>query len=243
VELAQQMAKSGCSQVFMGIDVVGATSERQFHKAFTRRESDLERRIRAIREAGISGPTCGFILCPPSHPGSKDWITTIRAALSARLGGAEILFNVLNIYTGTDAERSSPVQRTADSLQAELLLDVPPVVQDNPYASLDPGGFPFHSRYVPPDEWNEFLRMAHCLHTLVNLFPWELEALMETRGANPVEFAQSVIAKTGELLNIVPNERRVREEKAALDLFKQFKINDLRGKRGGHISAFRQEFW
>jgi len=243
VELAQQMAEAGCSQVFMGIDVVGATSEKQFHKAFTRRESDLERKIRAIREAGISAPTCGFILCPPSHPGSKDWMTTIQAALATRRAGAEILFNVLNIYAGTEAEQNSPVHRTADALQTELLLDVPPVVQRNSYAPTNPGGFPFHSRYVPEDEWNGFLRMAHCLHTLVNLFPDELTTLIEKRRMTPVELAQMVVARTGELLAIQPEERRSREAREASHLFKHMKINDLSASPGGRISAFRQESW
>src|ERR1700685_687485 len=105
-DLAARMARAGCTNVFMGIDTVGRVSERIFHKAFLPRvERDFERKLSALIDSGIR-PTCGFILCPPSHPGAGDWDATVAAALRARLVGANILFNVLNLYHGTEAQRA-----------------------------------------------------------------------------------------------------------------------------------------
>ena len=115
-DLAARMARAGCTNVFMGIDTVGRVSERIFHKAFLPRvERDFERKLSALIDSGIR-PTCGFILCPPSHPGAGDWDATVAAALRARLVGANILFNVLNLYHGTEAQRAQTGPADPDSL-------------------------------------------------------------------------------------------------------------------------------
>jgi hypothetical protein len=217
-DVAGLMGRAGCTQVFMGIDVVGRTSERHFHKAFLRGETDLERRIRSIRDQGIEHPTCGFILCPPSHPGSGDWASTLDAALRARRAGAQVLFNTLNLYPGTEAYRYQQVRHEPDALQARLLLDVPLTVQENQYAVAHPDGFPFHSRYVPAEEWHDFLHMAHCLHTLVNSFPDDLIQIWEGSGISPMDLARRVVERTGDLLRIQVQERRKVEQNHGLEL-------------------------
>jgi hypothetical protein len=214
----------------MGIDVVGRASERHFHKAFLRRETDLERRIRSLRDQGVDNPTCGFILCPPSHLGSSDWDDTVAAALRARRAGAQVLFNTLNLYAGTEAYRNQSLSHEADFVQSKLLLDVPPILQENPYALDHPEAFPFHSRYVAASEWRNFMHLAHCLHTLVNSFPVDLQTAWEESGVSPVDMARRVLERTGDLLRLKPQERRQAEHIEALRL-----LGDLAAHRGAGL--------
>lgn len=222
-QLANSMARAGCKQVFMGIDVVGRESQRHFHKAFLRRDQDLGRKLRALLDMGIC-PTCGFILCPPSHPGSSDWESTIAAAVNARLFGADVLFNALNLYWGTEAFLTNSLNIEADDLQAKLLLDVPSVVQENPLAVAAPGCFPFHSRYVDGDEWRSFLFLTHCLHTLVNSYPNILKYLLDSEGSSPIKTANAVLGHIGDLMAYEAVERRRREQTAAIEIFQNMPI-------------------
>ncbi len=244
-DIAMQMGRAGCTQVFMGIDVVGRASERHFHKAFLRHETDLERRIRSLRGHGIENPTCGFILCPPSHLASSDWESTVAAALRARRAGAQVLFNTLNLYTGTDAFRSQSLSYEADFIQSKLLLDVPAVLHENPYALNHPEAFPFHSRYVAAAEWHDFMHLAHCLHTLVNSFPVDLQTAWEESGVSPIDVAHRVLERTGDLLRLKPQERRQAEQLEALRL-----LGHLAARRGAAlknegalIGSTGQGFW
>lgn len=229
-DIAVKMGRAGCTQVFMGIDVVGRVSERHFHKAFLRKETDLERRIRLLRDCGIESPTCGFILCPPSHPGGTDWDSTVAAALRARRAGAQILFNTLNLYPGTEAYENKGVTHEADFLQANLLLDVPEFVSENPFAPDHPEDFPFHSRYVSSDEWRDFMNLAHCLHTLVNSFPDDLSAAWGQYSNSPMDLARKVLQRVGDLMRLNPQERRKAEQIEGLAV-----LRDLAGSRGTQI--------
>ena len=244
-DIAIQMGRAGCTQVFMGIDVVGRASERHFHKAFLRHETDLERRIRSLRDHGIENPTCGFILCPPSHLGSSDWESTVAAALRARRAGAQVLFNTLNLYAGTEAYRNQSVTHEADFVQSNLLLDVPTILHENPYAFDHPEAFPFHSRYVEASEWRDFMHLAHCLHTLVNSFPIDLQTAWEQSGISPIDVARRVLERAGDLLRLKPQERRKAEQFEALRL-----LGDLAARRGAGlknedalIGSTGQGFW
>jgi hypothetical protein len=229
-DVAVRMGRAGCRQVFLGIDVVGRVSEQHFHKAFMRRESDIERKIRMLRDCGIEDPTCGFILCPPSHLGSADLSTTLAVALHARRAGAQVLFNTLNLYPGTEAYQTQVVRHEADFVQVRLLLDVPPVLHVNPYAGDHPDAFPFHSRYVPAQEWREFLYQAHCLHTLVNSFPNDLLAAWEHSAVTPVDLAKSVLERVGDLLRLPAQERRQQEQNEGLTI-----LADLARRRGAAL--------
>jgi Radical SAM superfamily/B12 binding domain len=223
-ELALLMGDAGCTQVFMGIDVVGRTAEHLFHKAFLRREHDFERKLAALRGVGIQ-PTCGFILCPPSHAGSAGSEATLAAAVRARLAGADVLFNALNLYPGTEAYRSASGLAEADPLQSQLLMDVPPVVWENPLASVAPSLFPFHSRYVGRREWREFLFFCHVAHTVVNSFPNALVSAAESRNLSPHNLIQKVLERTGDLMRLPIRERRRSEQASALRVLAEANVS------------------
>ena len=138
-----------------------------------------------------------------------------------------ILFNTLNLYTGTEAYRNQSLPHKADFVQSNLLLDVPTILQENPYALDHPEAFPFHSRYVAAPEWHNFMHLAHCLHTLVNSFPDDLQTAWEASGISPVDLANRVLERTGDLLRLKPQERRKAEQLEALRL-----LGDLAARRG-----------
>jgi hypothetical protein len=192
--LVNAMASAGCTEVFSGIDAVGTSSERTFHKAFLRGKTPLDLKTRWMVEAGIT-PTYAFLLSPPSHPAGVNLNVTACAALEARLAGAETLLNPLNLYAGTRAQMDYAPNYAADDLQVRLMMDVPDVVADNPFATVHPEMFPFHSRYVGEQEWRGFLTLSHCLSTLINTYPKTIASLLNACGADPVQVAEKTLQR------------------------------------------------
>lgn len=218
-ELVTQMGRAGCTQVFMGLDVVGPTSEKAFRKAFLRRRQDVDRKLRALRHAGVR-PTCGFILCPPSHSAYADRDATLAAAVEARLAGADVLFNALTLYPGTRAHQTASRGWEMDPTQAQLLMDVPRVVEDNPLAVSAPHLFPFHARYTSREEWGGFLAFCHAAHTIVNSFAPAMAAAWREDGVPPSAMVERILDRVGDLMATPPGERRLAEQAAALEVFR-----------------------
>jgi hypothetical protein len=207
------LAEAGCTEVFSGIDAVGTASERSFHKAFLRGKTPLEVTTKRLVDAGIT-PTYAFLVAPPSHPAGVSLGITARTALEARCAGAETLLNPLNVYAGTLAASASEYVFAPDDVQARLMMDVPEVVAENPFAVVHPDLFPFHARYVGRDEWHGFLSLAHCLSTLIATYPQTLSSLMSTRGVDPVVVAQATLERFGDWSRLMSVERRAFEQDA-----------------------------
>jgi hypothetical protein len=191
-DVVDEMAAAGCTEVFSGIDAVGTASERAFKKAFLRGKTSLEVRLRYLKDAGIT-PTCAFLLSPPSHSAGRDFDQTISTAIEARCAGAEVLLNPLCLYTKTGAHETFSPRFQADSLQARLMMDLPAVVANNPWADVHPELFPFHSRYVDEAEWHEFLSICHCLSTLVQTYALTLRAIEDSARFRPSHLAHTVL--------------------------------------------------
>ncbi|MBZ5559500.1 MAG: radical SAM protein, partial [Acidobacteriia bacterium] len=224
-EVARRLGRAGCRQVFMGVDVVGRTSETTFHKRFLPRNVQFDRKLKALTDAGVR-PTCGFILAPASHPASVDVDATLSAALEARLNGADVVINALSLYPGTAAYHpETPV--AADPLQVQLLMDVPSIVEHNHLAGAVPHLFPFHSRYTSESEWREFMFFCHAAHTLVNSFPEAIQSVSSERSVRPSGLLREVSRMSGDLMRLLPAERRPAEQQAALELLTQAAPGDV----------------
>ena len=200
------MARAGCTEVFCGIDAVGSDAERSFEKAFLRGETMLERKTRWLTDAGIT-PTYAFMVAPPSHPAGKNFGITVRAALEARVLGAEALLNPLSLYSGTRARDKFPCSYAPDALQVHLMMDVPAVVAENPYAAQHPDLFPFHSRYVGEQEWHAFLSLAHCAATVLSTYPRTVALLARTRDVDPVLVAHEILERFADWSRLMGVER------------------------------------
>ena len=216
------MARAGCTELFSGIDAVGTSAERSFHKAFLRGKTPLEVKTRWMIDAGIT-PTYAFLLAPPSHPAGANLGVTACAALEARACGAETLLNPLNLYAGTSAQAAYAPTYAADGLQTRLMMDVPYVVADNPLATMRPELFPFHARYVAAPEWHAFLTLAHCLSTLINTYPKTLTAL-NARGIDPVQVAQATLERFADWSRLTSRERRQFEQDAGFFTLEQLAV-------------------
>lgn len=195
-EAISSMARAGCTEVFTGIDAVGLTAQRTFRKAFLKSNQRMRNTVAALNAAGIK-PTCAFLLCPPSHPGGADFEETVWAAVEAQSSGAEVLLNPLTLYANTYARTSFNGDWAADDLMGRLMMDVPDFVCQNRFAITHPELFPFHSRYVPADEWRSFLTAAHCLLTLIWTYPKTLSNLQRGTGIGAIEIAEKVLARFG----------------------------------------------
>jgi hypothetical protein len=216
-EVIPWMAGAGCSSVFTGIDAIGKTSQRTFQKTFLQHSAHLDYKLTQCADVGIL-PTCAFLISPPSHSCGADMEETLRMALKARNCGAEVRLNTLALYNGTRAKTEYSGLIHSDSLRTNLLFDVPDVVVKNDYAHAQPDLFPFHSRYVPKDEWKQFLYQAHCLFTVLYCYPKTLESLWE-QGISPTEIVYDVLEKTDDLLSIRKQHRRTQESVAASSVF------------------------
>jgi hypothetical protein len=209
-EIIQEMAASGCCSVFCGIDAVGWTSQHAYRKKFVKDLDSLLHKIRQCAAVGIV-PTCAFLLAPPSHPCGKDFEQTIALALAVRNAGAHVRLNTLTLYNQTPAEAANASGISVNTTKVKLLLDVPAVVEDNPYANSMPSLFPFHSTYVGRFEWETFLQRVHCLFTLLFAVPGELGQLAKNRDFNFAKFADSLLVDVGSLFSIQKPDRRYEE--------------------------------
>jgi len=216
-EVIAWMARAGCTAVFTGIDAVGGVSQRAYRKGFLRHKTSLERQLVECVEAGIV-PTCAFLLSPPSHACGVDFDETLGAALVARNCGAQVRLNTLTLYNRTKSRVDVKSPCHYDDVKPRLMLDVPEVVECNDYARALPRLFPFHSRYVAGDEWQEFVSLTHCLFTLFYCYPRTLEALWAEQSISPYAVSRQVLEGVGDLLEIEKPLRRDAELAAAIPI-------------------------
>jgi len=205
------MAHAGCVAVFTGIDAVGKDSQRTYGKRFANSSEDSGRKIRLCLDHGIV-PTCAFLVAPPSHPCGADSEQTVKAALSARVLGANIRLNILTQYPGTRLASDSGQPVEFDDYRVRVGLDAPAVIASNDYAAVLPELFPFHSRYVPSKEWRDFVQQVHCLFTLLYARTDELaDRLQQDRPTKLFPIATQVLEEIGDLLRIDTLGRRQAE--------------------------------
>jgi hypothetical protein len=190
----EMMGRSGCTEVFCGIDAVGTVAERAFQKAFLRDSNPMETKIRQLTSAGIK-PTFAFLVAPPSHQAGAGFDDSILAALEAQDAGANTLLNPLSLYSGTAAYGKATRRFEPDNLLAKMIMDLPQLAVSNPFAQHHPELFPFHSRYVGAEEWGAFLAVTRCVSTLIHCYPKALTTLHENSGILPSEVARRTLRK------------------------------------------------
>lgn len=215
----EAMASAGCSHIFSGIDAVGASSEKEFHKAFLRKEPSMTEKLDRLVNCGIR-PTCAFLLSPPSHKAGADYDLTVRTALEAKEHGAQILLNCLTLYNKTSA-RCLGQNFEYDPTQAEWVMDCPNVCVNNDYAAAAPNLFPFHARFTSASEWRDFILTSHCLATLVAVYPDTMAELIRDPQTSPAELARLVLERTHGLMTAAKPDRRYLQADAAGELFSQ----------------------
>jgi hypothetical protein len=191
-DVIEMMGQAGCTEVFCGIDAVGSAAERAFQKAFLRGTNPITTKIQKLTSAGIK-PTFAFLVAPPSHAAGTGYDDTVDAALEAQAAGAYTLLNPLSLYTGTVAYRKAACHFELDTLQAQMMMDLPEVAISNPFAADHPELYPFHSRYVDSEEWRSFLAVTRCVSTLIHCFPLALTTAQKNAGIHPREIAQKTL--------------------------------------------------
>src|SRR5262249_34939880 len=81
--------------------------------------------------------------------------------------GCGIRLNTLTLYNHTaSAEERSAGAKVYTELKPRLLLDTPPVIQENPLAREHPELFPFHHTYLPLPLYQRFVTGMHLAYTL-----------------------------------------------------------------------------
>lgn len=222
-ELIDAMSEAGCVSVFLGVDAVGAESRKTYGKSFLRSETLLVEKISRCLDSGIT-PTCAFLLSPPSHPCGVDAEHTLRMALTAGTHGAQVRLNTLTMYNQTNVQNSYTRSLESDETKVGLMLDVPPTVERNSYATSEPQLFPFHSRYVSRNEWVAFVSQVHCLFTLFICYPRTLNELWMTKDISPYEIANRTLAGIDNLFGVAKVRRRDTELLSAITTLEKLTV-------------------
>jgi hypothetical protein len=144
-----------------------------------------------------------------------------------------VRLNALSQYPGTALKC---LASEYDVQRVSLLLDVPPLVENNPYAREQPALFPFHSRYVPEAEWRQFVGVLHALFTLVCVRSEWLYDVIATPGIGAWRVGLAILGELGDLTRIPKSQRRLAEVRAFDALYgggnHEEKINVQHAQRG-----------
>lgn len=159
------LAEAGCKGVFTGIDAVSSESQERLNKPFLRNWEATSQKLSYCLERGLQ-PLCAFILEEPEQNQERNE-AVINTALRCVDLGCEIHINTLSIYNGTSLSVSNSPARYYSSAKAELLMDVPEVVQTNEFAKHLPHLFPYHSTTSNVYSWEVFVAKVHTLSSLV----------------------------------------------------------------------------
>jgi hypothetical protein len=122
----------------------------------------------------------------------------------------------LAIYNQTAIADRLPLIFESDGCKADLLLDVPAVVEENEYSHTHPELFPFHNRFTQRGEWLAYLERVHCLFSLLYARAEEVAELLDVGGASAIELADRVRGEIGPL-SVIPKVDRRRVALSAFD--------------------------
>jgi radical SAM superfamily enzyme YgiQ (UPF0313 family) len=215
-EVLDALAAAGCREVFVGVDAISAAARRSFAKHFYKGWASLEERLRACLDRGIV-PTCAFMIDPPGAD-AADTDAALTTALFARNLGCGIRLNTLTLYNHTaSAEERSTGAKVYTELKPRLLLDTPPVIQENPFAREHPELFPFHHTYLPLPLYQRFVTGMHLAYTLFTSFRGTLLRYVAEDQASLWGLLDALAGQLGDLTAVPARRRRAVER----DLFQQ----------------------
>jgi radical SAM superfamily enzyme YgiQ (UPF0313 family) len=165
-KLIDELARGGCIGIFTGIDAVTPESQKRMNKRFLKSWEEISRKLSYCLEKGIL-PICAFILEGSNQPSDKI-DATINTAIECVHLGCEVHINTLTIYNKTNLALSlDAASYSYSQIKPELLLDTPPIVQENPLARQYPQIFPYHSTCDNVDDWEIFITKAYVVSALI----------------------------------------------------------------------------
>ncbi|AEW99303.1 radical SAM domain/B12 binding domain protein (plasmid) [Streptantibioticus cattleyicolor NRRL 8057 = DSM 46488] len=217
-DLLDRLAAAGCTELFVGVDAISEEAQRSFAKHFFKGWEPLKQRLRDCLDRGII-PTCAFMIDIPEGDDHRSTDLALTTALLTRNLGCGIRLNTLTVYNATaTATEFAGLPRSYTDLKPRLLLDTPPVVQDNPYARRAPGLFPFHSTFLPLPAYTRFVSAMHAAYTLFSAFPRTLLQYVLVDEGSLWELLEAVVGGL-DLLAVEPRRRRAVERERFQDLF------------------------
>ena len=223
-EVQDALAAAGCREIFVGVDAISTAAKRSFSKHFYKGWLGLEERLRSCLDRGIV-PTCAFMIDPPGES-VDDTDAALTTALLARNLGCGIRLNTLTLYnqTGSAADHSAQTKVYTD-LKPRLLLDTPPVIQENPYARDNPELFPFHHTHLPLPLYQRFVTGMHLAYTLFTSFRRTLLRHVFSDQGSLWGLLDSLIDRLGNLADIPARQRRVEERQLFLSEFSERRMS------------------
>ncbi|HLZ71787.1 MAG TPA: radical SAM protein [Dehalococcoidia bacterium] len=202
-EILDLLAKSGCQDIFVGVDAVSATAQQAFAKHFFKGWQQLEARLAPALERGV-GVTCAFMLDVPGNS-SAEAEATLTTALFARALGCGVRLNTLTIYNGTGTDLAlADRPRAYNELKPRIMLDAPPLLYDNPFARERPELFPFHNTFHAPETYHGFITRAHLAYALFLRFPQTLVQYVLVDGGTLWGLIDHLASQIGDLTKIDP---------------------------------------
>ena len=175
-EMMERLVSAGCSNLYLGVDAVAPTLQKAWRKRFF---TSLNEVIQLVATASTEGMsiTAALILTPAGGDAPEN-TTAIDAALKLRQAGAEIRLSILTPYPGTAVQAGSLSYSEA---RPAVLMDLPRVVVENPFARLYPASFPWHAAPSDGTGWEETVLAVSALQTA--LMEDDLERLPKTATA------------------------------------------------------------
>lgn len=166
-ELITLAAAAGCTNLYLGIDAVAPTQQREWNKTFYKNSARLNTLLQAASSTKSLQLTCAFIL-DLSPLADQTTELTLRAAVNAAALGADIRLSVMTPYAGTAVAAKHPdVEYAAD--RPAILFDLPAIAVTNDLATRAPELFPWHARPALIDSatWRHRLLAVHAAQVLL----------------------------------------------------------------------------
>lgn len=152
LELLPIVSSAGCTNLFVGVDVVDETQQRKWRKRFYHTPEALTRLLSEASNSALT-LTCAFII-DLAEAASHATHATLEAALRVARQGAEVRLAALAYYPGTSLERDSQLsEQIYSEARPSILMDVPVVTVRNPIAKRFPELFPWHARPRLSESW------------------------------------------------------------------------------------------
>ncbi len=222
-DLLDSMAKSGCKNIFIGVDAVTDHSKKRFHKTYFKGWPALRTSLKRCLDRGIT-PACAFMLNPPDGD-IADTEAALRAAVHAYNFDCSVRLNPLTVYAGTGIEAEAGRANCAYSnAKAKMLLDGHWVTQVNDYAQERPWLFPFHSTVGPPESYDRFIAATHMCFTLLDNFPRTLMQWLHFEKSPLWPIVSEAVSRT-DYRSLNKNEWRISEAEAFAEVLSAHRLS------------------
>lgn len=170
--MIEALGRSGCKQIYIGVDAVSESQQEKFRKPFFRSVEPLLETLGRLENAGVKA-TCAFMLDLFEYS-EIDVEAVFRTAVACSDIGTYVRINVLSRYPGTEIAPHCASLPKYSEARVRLLLDSPEVVCQNERAREHPELFPFHSTEVDESDWRARLAMVRDAQRVIWVFSDDL---------------------------------------------------------------------